>query len=172
MPEASGVAPAPENSGISSGFHFLSYKIDQVDLKVQRSVEMLEANSFDGEWNVTIALRKPLFYSQRKIYICGLECTMSYPTPADMVKKGIPELVSLKAGMAGIFRAESGRIPPDVETRLVKIQAPYILLPYLRGAMTSLLANSGIGAMIFPLVNLHEIAKEVLKDESITIRDA
>jgi preprotein translocase subunit SecB len=41
---------------------------------------------------------------------------------------------------------------------MVRINIPAILLPYLRAAITTIISQAGFGTIVFPLINIYEIA--------------
>jgi preprotein translocase subunit SecB len=158
------------DGGMTANFQFLSYKIDILELKTKNNLEVLEKSFVGDSWNFSVAFRKPVYYSKRQQYVCGLEVTLLCPPPEEG-EEGADAMVRIRGGIVGLFKADEGKLDPALEKQLAKIHAPYILLPYLRGAVTSLLANAGIGAVLFPLINLHEVAKTAMAGEELTVID-
>jgi preprotein translocase subunit SecB len=47
-----------------------------------------------------------------------------------------------------------------MEEKLVRLQIPALLFPYLRPGVTSLLANAGFPGVMFPLINVQALAAD------------
>ena len=60
-----------------------------------------------------------------------------------------------------------GDLAADVVQKLVMIQIPALLLPFLRPAVASLLLNAGFPGVVFPLINVHALAADASKRLSI-----
>jgi preprotein translocase subunit SecB len=80
-------------------------------------------------------------------------------------------LLFVEGGIAGLFTVDKGKFDKGTEKGLVRIQIPALLLPYLRGTITSLLANAGYGTVILPLINIHALAEEQLQGTEIKVID-
>jgi preprotein translocase subunit SecB len=152
---------------MKSEFQFLSYKVDSIELKMRHSLGMLAQKTFDRDWEVEIGLRLPQFYTADKLYLAGVDCSMTYP-PIENEENEKPS-ISISGGIMGVFKVEEGRFEPEVEKRLVTTHFPTLVMPYLRAVLTSTLAGAGVGIHVFPLINLHEVAAQTLKDEEIRI---
>lgn len=50
-------------------------------------------------------------------------------------------------------------VDKETEERLIKYQAPAILMPYLRAAMSFIVTSAGFSTIIFPLVNINAAAR-------------
>jgi len=111
-------------------------------------------------WNLTINIRQPIFVEKEKVYVSGIGCKLELKSS---VGEETPPLARLNASISGKFSTEGG-FSVEQEESLVRTQMPAILFPYLRGAVTSFLANAGFGPFIFPLINMQEVAKQSLKD--------
>lgn len=148
---------------MKSEFKFVSYKIDSLNLEVKRTLGALSKFDFYQDWGYSIAIRKPQFFTVANQYLAGIECTMTYPPTESNEEK----LVELTATIGGLFEVEHGRLEKELEDKIIKFQTPTILMPYLRAAMSSLLASAGIGTIIFPLINLHKIAEDSITQEII-----
>lgn len=166
------------DGGVASAFRFDSYKIDRISYESIPNLNFLGLmGTLDPKgWKFDISFREPLYFKYQKKYVGAIDVTIAYPVPPDaystegaaqgmpqvgQANSGVPEpnIVRMEIGIAGIFSVEEGRFEKEIEENLVKIQIPMLLLPYLRGAATSIFAHSGIGSVIFPLINLHELAK-------------
>jgi preprotein translocase subunit SecB len=89
----------------------------------------------------------------------------------DNTKKEVVPLIKCEVSIVGMFSAEQGRFSKDIEDKLVKIQIPAILMPYVRATITSLLAHAGFGSVIFPLINIHEVARQAVAAADIQLID-
>lgn len=163
-------------SSIKSSFQFKSYKVDKINFYSKPDINVLiRMNNIPlDEMNLAFAIRQPLFFSSEKIYVGGFDLLFHVSTPDQKDDAPISEpnehtLVRLEMGIAGVFKIEDDKLTPDQEDELVKVSIPAILLPYARAALTSLLANAGFGAVIFPLVNIYELAKEQMKDTTVKV---
>jgi preprotein translocase subunit SecB len=162
-------------SSIKSSFQFKSYKVDKINFFSKPDLNVLiRMNNIPlDEMNLGFAIRQPLFFSSEKIYVGGFDLLFHVSAP-DQKDEPISEpnentLVKLEMGIAGVFKIEDDKLTPEQEEELVKVSIPAILLPYARAALTSLLANAGFGAVIFPLVNIYELAKEQMKDITVEV---
>jgi preprotein translocase subunit SecB len=162
---------------VVSAFQFKSYKVDRFNFISKPDLNLLAR--FDGfsleEWDVKFRFRCPIFFKKNNCYVGGLDMRVSIPDKEQASdEEGDSEqnsLLSLDAGIAGVFAA-SDQFEKETEDTLVKIQIPALLLPYLRGTIASFLANAGFGSLIFPLINIHAVAEDALKDVVIKIVDA
>lgn len=157
------------DSGIKSAFQFESFKIDKVNFKSKPNIGWLRFKSYipNEEWDFNISFRQPLFFQKESVYIGGMDAHLILK---DSGEKDAEPFVDLEAGIAGVFAVEDDNTLSDKAVEgLVKIQIPALLLPYLRGAITSLLANAGFGAIVLPLFNIHEAAKNGLISADIRL---
>jgi len=158
---------------MKSGFRFLSYKIDNIKFSSIRDLGLLEfSQGFGGyPWEISIGIREPLYFKGAKKYVGGLDTVFSLKNPEEKDREtaAVRQLVKIEIGIAGVFSVEEGRFEKTVEDQLVKIQIPAILFPYLRSAVTSILASSGYGSVILPLINIHAVAKDF--EGKLTIKE-
>ena len=152
---------------IESYFRFEGYKIDRIFYETIPHVDFLgvKANLPSERWKTQIGIRQPAFFKSTKQYVGGLDITLNYPNP-EIQKTGVAtetgqlqDIVKLSIGISGVFTVEEGRFEKAIEESLVKIQIPALLFPYLRSAITSILAHAGLGSVLFPLINIQELAK-------------
>ncbi|MCX5782588.1 MAG: protein-export chaperone SecB [Elusimicrobia bacterium] len=160
------------DSGITSVFKFLSYKVDSFNYEMIKNLNLLEVagNIKPALWNFKIGIRQPIYFKDRNYYICGLSGSISLDNQEGNGDK--KALISLETGISGIFKVESSsmnRLTKEEENTVVKFQMPAILLPYLRGAITSFLANAGLGSVILPLVNVQALATKALEGLDIQV---
>ena len=162
------------DSSIKSGFRFEGYKVDSMSLVSSPNLGLL---GFMGglpsdAWSMEISFRNPLFFEEANVYVGGMDVELTGSTEdgsSDEDKK--IELVKIKIGIAGMFSVdEAGRFDKQTEAVLVKVQLPALLLPYLRGTVTSVLANAGFGSVILPLVNIHEMAKQSMQNVEVEVK--
>lgn len=155
--------------GITSKFKFESYKIDELSLKAKEDLSVLGRRSDipQEDWSFSIAFRKPQFFKQYGVYIGGIELDLTLQDPNEPDEP----LVTVHAGIAGMFSTDGLSFPKGVEQSLVKIQIPAILMPYLRATIMTLLASAGFGTAMLPLINIQELAKETLVDVEVAIID-
>jgi preprotein translocase subunit SecB len=73
---------------------------------------------------------------------------------------GKRQILNGEFGIAGVFSAESG-MDKHLEENMVRFNIPAILMPYIRSAITSILAQAGFGTIVLPLINVYEIAKNM-----------
>ena len=162
------------DSGVTSEFQFKSFKVDRFVFTSKPKFNLLAR--LEGfrpeEWDVKFRFRNPMYFQKLKAYVGGLDVLVSIPDP-DKGHEGIEDpvgaaLVSLDTGIGGVFTV-SDRFEKNTEDTLAKVQIPALLLPYLRGTITSFLANAGFGTLIFPLINIHAAAANALKDTEVEI---
>lgn len=163
-------------SCIISPFQFKSYKVDKIDFYSKPDLNVLiQMNNIASEnMYFGFSFRNPAYFTENKLYVGGFNVSLK------VLKDGITleneevddVLIKLEIGIAGVFITSDGnKLPSDQEDELVKISIPALLMPYARSAMTSLLANAGFGASLFPLMNIYELAKEKMKDITIKVID-
>ncbi|QVW35925.1 protein-export chaperone SecB [Geobacter sulfurreducens] len=164
-------------SGINSTFKFESYKVDKLQLTAKPDLSLLgyTGNIPAQEWTLDLSIRNPLYFKSEKAYVGGMDMSLSLivdgPESKSDSQNGVEldQLLKLEAGIAGIFKIDGDRFEEKLEQVLVKVQIPALLLPYLRGTITSLLANAGFGTVILPLINIHALAENLTKDMKIQV---
>lgn len=167
---------------ITSAFSFKGYKVDKFSLEAKPNLYLLGCMDTvpSSEWKMNISIRKPSYFVKAKAYVGGLDIALvmtvekERENDSDEITSGNENndnnvLLKVHAGIAGLFSVENGKFPKETEDKLVKIQIPALLLPYLRGAVTSLLANAGFGSVLLPLFNIHALAEEVMKNIDVQI---
>lgn len=162
-------------SSVKSSFQFKAYKVDKIHFFSKPDINVLTMmNSIPAdEMNLAFAMRQPIYFNSEKIYVGGFDILFQVAAPSEeggqVSESEENVLVKLELGIAGVFTVEDDRLSQELEEGLVKIHIPAILMPYARSAMTSLLANAGFGGVIFPLINIHNIAKEQMKDKVVQV---
>ncbi len=169
--------------GIKSLFQFRSYKVDRLNLDTGRSLELLSWQQVPTElsWQMKLSIRRPLFFTKHSYYVGGVDCKIlllkgeseAEEVEADEQEEITPEnaIVRLNIGIAGVFEVGEERFPEEIEKSLVKVQIPMILLPYLRAAASSILANGGFGSVVLPLINIQKVAEDHLTQLDVRIVD-
>lgn len=153
---------------MKSRFQFVGYKVDRLSLKVYPTLEIIEAMDFDSDWKIELNVRRPAFYTEKKIYLGGVGCTFK-KISSDLETREEIELVAVEASIVGTFKVDGKFDEEKTETLLVFHQMPTILFPYLRGTITSLLANAGIGSVIVPLINMNVAARNALEGQTVEV---
>lgn len=154
-------------SSVESGIQFISYKVDSFSFQMAKDLSILSRNDFlsgDWNWNYNLSVGIPTFFKDQSAYVCSVGCVGSLTKRSDN-----QQVLTFLLNLAGIFRASGGKLEVAVEESLIKYQVPAILLPYLRGVITTFLSTAGYGGVIFPLVNMNQVAEQALKDSTIQI---
>ncbi|MBN2570282.1 MAG: protein-export chaperone SecB [Deltaproteobacteria bacterium] len=161
-------------SGIKSEFSFLSYKIDKIDYSILQDIGVVQfnCNYKNCEWQQKISIRNPVFFKSQKVYLCGVNSTMKLINHNNEEDKKRKTWLTLKTGIVGLF-AIGDRLDEESEKKFVTVGAPALLFPYLRAACSNILASSGFGSVVMPLVNMHKvgIAFAAKEDFSILVQE-
>ena len=140
------------SSGVNT-FNFRSFKVDQVALNMVPNIQILElANYAQYDWDINLRVRHVTFFTKVKVYVAGLDCELSLFQKTPTGRVATPA-VTLNIGCAGSFSSEN-RLPKEVEEQIVKLQFTALMFTQLRGAISAILANSGYGSVLLPLVNV------------------
>lgn len=150
------------SSSVVSTFKFISYKIDKFNFEMKKQISILASkqNVFDVA-DITLGIKQPIFYTKNKYYVCGVECKI------DLISNE-KSIGNIESSISGIFTLDEP-VGQELLEKIVKVQFPVILFPYLRSAITSFLANAGFGTFVLPLINVSELAKENLSGVPIQI---
>jgi preprotein translocase subunit SecB len=142
---------------ITADFDFISYKIDSISMKMGNDISFLKntENIKPDCIQLSIRLRDPekFVLSGETTYIGGL---MTQIRITDGVNG--PTMLEGKFGISGMFTSKK-LVDNKSEETFAKVNLPALLMPYLRAAMSNILSNAGFGTMLFPLVNIYELAK-------------
>jgi preprotein translocase subunit SecB len=157
----------PNDGSVVSSFKFISYKVDDFEFHMEKNFALLDnMDSLNPSmWDFNVMVRTPMFFQGRNQYLSGVKCLVSLKPDPD---RNEFRPLELSATISGLFETE-GRFSEDTEMALVKMQMPTILLPYLRGTITSFLANAGFGSVILPLINMVKLADNALRDISVNV---
>lgn len=155
---------------MKSEYKFESYKIDSLELKTANTLEMLgfNGNIPTEQWETNITMRRPLYFKKEAAYISGFDINLKVLGKNQKTQEAF-DLVGLKAGISGLFKIDGDRPLEENEKNMVLIHFPALLFPYLRSALTGLIANSGLGTFIFPLINVHELIKDAAGNLDIEV---
>ena len=156
--------------GIESAFQFVSYKIDILHLDVTKDVRSLLFNGAVSPEQVELAvsIRNPIHISADNAYVGGLEILFSIYFSSELVEKN--RIVQGRAGVSGYFKVVGDTLDAGLEKNLVLIQIPAVLFPYVRSAITALTINAGFPALVIPLINVQELARQA--GDKIQIQEA
>jgi preprotein translocase subunit SecB len=147
------------SGGVTAEFDFVSYKIDIIDLRMGNKVQnILDTRSIRLEdTGFSISLRNTLKFRAddgRIVYVGGITIKVSITD-----KDGGDNALDAIFGIAGAFTPAGDVSSEDVDS-FAKVNIPAILMPHLRATMTTVLSNAGFGTVLFPLVNIYELAKK------------
>jgi len=144
---------------IKAGIQFVSYKIVKIDFQVFEQVGALVVND-QSDFDVAYvpAFRNAVRFIEKKQnrYVTGIkvELTIESKTLKKLIAKG--EFIA-----TGLFTAD-GTLDKQTEEVLATNQAPAILFPYIRAAISSVLNYSGFGNVLpMPLINVNEATKKL-----------
>ena len=126
---------------------------------------LLAHNGPFAPWIFDLAFDIPAYSKKNNVYICGFQLKGSCND------KKQNSIIEFNTNISGIFKVIEKIEDKVLEEKVIKIQAPSLLLPYLRSTITSYFANAGYGPIIFPLINVHKMAEEAMADFQIKIID-
>lgn len=116
-------------------------------------IQTLELTSYGNyDWDINLKVRHITFFTKVKVYVAGLDCELNLFKKTAEGRSATP-VVTLHIGCAGSFSSEN-RLPKEVEENIVKLQFTALMFTQLRGAVSAILANSGYGSVLLPLVNV------------------
>lgn len=126
------------------------------------------ADYSNHQWDINLSIRHISYIIEHKIYIAGIDCNLKlYPKITE--KKPEDIAAHLNIGCAGSFEVSENRFDKSTEDRIVKLQFAALLFSQLRGSISSILANSGYGSVLLPLINIHAMFES--KTEQIQINN-
>jgi hypothetical protein len=156
---------------VISDFQFHSYKIDSTTFQMRKDIGVLLVPLFNANgWAINFDFRRPQYFKANSLYIAGMDCQIYWYDDSIKPEDRKPELATLvlTMGISGCFSSK-GQFAPDLEDNLVRMHIPTLLMPYLRGAVSTFLSSAGYGTLIFPLINIAELAKKHLASTTIEI---
>ena len=144
------------DSRVEASIQLESYKIDHADFNVVPNMAVLRQKTHsDCVAAFDLAFRDAhRFFNEQGhyIYITGLKAGIKIDST--LLQKTIAEG---EFCITGSF-LQQGELDKETEERLIKYQAPAILMPYLRAAMSFIVTSAGFSTIIFPLVNINAAA--------------
>jgi preprotein translocase subunit SecB len=152
---------------VISQFQFVNYKITSLTLEVKPFVSLIESGIFLDDWKFSFEISHPSFFQEKKLYSGGIALNLTYPIK--LADGSEDEGLRVHGRILGLFRVDQKFDNPKIEHNLIYNQIPAILLPYLRAAISSLLANAGYGSTILPLINIYAQSQQLLKDVELTV---
>lgn len=148
---------------MKSTLQFQNYKIDSIQLDSLPRLDILLSKEQSEDIEFQFSIRNPVFYKKIKSFVIGLQLT------TQIYNHDKEKILTCELGISGLFTLEDENdLQKDMMERIVKTQLPAILLPYLRSTLTVILANSGFGTIILPLINLNKAIQDS-SDFEITI---
>jgi|GEM_PF-719264 len=153
------------SGSIKSGFQFLNYKIDTIEFNTKTNSVMLKMDAVKIEnFNPGLFIRDAYKYTEddKTFYMGGIEAKVEISDNGNDLATGI-------FGIEGLFAVVDDCFNAEQEEMLVKTQIPSILFPYLRSAITNILASAGFGSIVFPLINIYNAVEKQEKREKIKI---
>lgn len=145
------------SSSIKAGIQLETYKIDHMEFNVKETVGILASNSHtDCTVNFRFAFRDVYKYNlpDKISYVTGLKIDLTIAS-----KQNPEETVATGAFIiTGLF-STSNSLDKEIEEKLLKFQAPAILFPYLRAAISFTITSAGFSTIILPLVNVNAAAQ-------------
>lgn len=156
-----------ENSAgsVNSSFTFITYKVDSFSFNMENHLFALMHNYKIGDWVSRIAMRPPVHIKEKGLYLVTIGFMSKF-----IPNKEKPDVsfANIEVSLTGAFSSD-GRYPKEIEDDMAKIQMPSLLMPYLRGVVTTFLCSSGYDPYIFPLLNIQELATRMLSDKEIIV---
>jgi preprotein translocase subunit SecB len=145
------------DGSIAAGFDFVSYKIESISMKMENNINFLVNTDPIGPDCIQLSIKlrntEKFIINGTVAYIGGL---MTQIKITDAING--PMMLEGQFSISGIFTSKS-TTDDKTEENFAKINLPALLMPYLRATMTNILSNAGFGTILFPLVNVYELAK-------------
>lgn len=145
------------SGSVKAGMQLETYKIDHMEFNVKETLGILASTSHtDCFVNFKFSFRDVYKYkiSDKISYVTGLKIDLS------IVSKNAPEDIIATGSfvITGLFNT-TDELDKDIEEKLLKFQAPAILFPYLRAAISFTITSAGFSTIILPLVNVNAAAQ-------------
>lgn len=146
-------------SGVKAGMQLETYKIDHIDFDINKTLGVLASTSHtECEVRFALSFRDVYKYSQTdKIsYVTGLKIDLQI-----FQKDSFEEPVAKGTFViTGLF-STTNELEKDIEEKLLKFQAPAVLFPFLRSAISFTLTSAGFSTIILPLINVNAAAQSM-----------
>lgn len=146
---------------IKPALEFCSFKINYLNLQMKPIIRLLVNTALEGEWVFMQRFSDVIFIEDDDIYLAciGLKASLKEVKNLDKLHED-DSFIDIEGEISGVFRySSSDELGESTKNNLICFQGPAILAPYLRAAISNLLAQSGFGNIIFPLMNIYEAAK-------------
>ncbi len=148
------------DSGVVSSFNFRAFKLDSLMLDMKPELSVLESQPTNKqEWELKLKIRPPMYLEKDKVYVVGIDCLLTLHEPG-VEKKRENALLFLETGAVGSFGVSGEKFEQKIEDNIVRIQMPALLFSHIRAAITNILACSGFGSVLLPLINVHNLVKK------------
>lgn len=137
---------------IESGIQFIRYKMDKLNFEMNTTLGNLHLADYSNcPAKFRFAFANPIRYKNNDeyFYVTGLIAQMQLVEPGDENRK----IATGEFRISGIFKSV-GTLDKETEEKLIKIQAPVILFPFLRANVSSVLLNAGFSQIQMPLINV------------------
>jgi len=142
---------------VTAEFDFISYKIDAISMKMGNDANyLMNIGPIKPDCiKLSIKLRNTEKFNIDGIvtYIGGLMTQIRITNEVDG-----PMMLEGQFGISGMFTSKK-TVDKQTEEAFAKVNLPALLMPYLRATMTNIISNAGFGTMLFPLINIYELAK-------------
>lgn len=145
-------------SSIKAGIQLNSFKMDKIEFSVVPKLSVLASvNNSQTKTDFNVSFRNVIKFSKNSpvLYVTGLRVIVSISQIDTDEKIANGEFI-----ITGLFSSDLS-LPKEQEEKLIKHQAPAILFPYLRSAISSVIASSGFSLVVLPLINIYELSKTV-----------
>lgn len=147
------------SGSVKAGMQLETYKIDHIEFNVEESLSILASNSHsDCSVKFRFSFRDIYKYNQpdKTVYVNGLKVDLEIYSKEDAFKA----LATGTFVITGLF-STTNELEKDVEEKLLKFQAPAILFPYVRAAISFTITSAGFSTIIMPLVNVNAAAQSI-----------
>lgn len=146
---------------VLSGLEFMSYRVIDMEIKTLHTIGMLftEITSKSG-WDFKIGFNDITFEPEEGFYIVPVSIKMKLLQLDDGKKRPSKNpYLSVQATISGVFRfTEECTMDNGLREKMIRQQAPAIVLPYLRATISTMLVSAGFGGVTMPLINVYEMA--------------
>jgi preprotein translocase subunit SecB len=146
------------SGSVTAQFNFVSYKIDSIALNINPVVQNLLKDGpivlENTEFSIRLRSTEKFNVDGSILYVGGLTAKITAINEEDK-----QEILTGEFGISGVF-APDGDVDRSIEENFAKVNLPALLMPYLRALMTSVLSLAGFGTVLFPLINIYELAKK------------
>jgi hypothetical protein len=148
---------------VISGMEFIAYRVIDMEIKTLPTFGMLFTEiTFDSEWDFGLGFSNITFEPDAGIYVVPLSARMNLLQTGDLEKRSREDpYISVNATISGAFRfTEKSIMDNELREKMIRQQAPAIILPYLRATIGTMLVSAGFGGVTIPLINMYETAKQ------------